>query len=132
MKFTQIITTLAFFATFASQPLEDDDTSINDITSRVKRADSRPVYRVLYFRGGVAEAFAQEFSNSNYKDNISHTRKIYWNEALNFYDETTRAAAIWNSEKRRIIKSWKPWYNVYNVDNQFNFYADGINLDISM
>ena len=60
---------------------------------------------------------------NNVNKSITLTDKMDLSGAEQIYAETTRAACIWNTHTQMIVKSWKPFYNIYNVEAQFREYA---------
>ena len=96
--------------------------------SRVKRhGDS---YRVLFYQGGLAESLFEGGLDYHGVDinGIRHTDEMDMAAAEKIYDATSRAAAIWDSHDQKIVKSWKPFYNIFNVKAEFRKYALDLQL----
>ena len=126
MKFLAIITTiLATFTLLNAYPTNPQPEGESDNQgNRVKRHHDIK-YRVLFYQGGLAESLLEGVLDLNGVDinGIRHTDVMDIQAANRLYDAATRAKAIWDTYEQKIVKSWKPWYNVFNVDAEFRKYA---------
>ena len=125
MKFLGITTILAAIALLNAYPNDPNpEGEFDNQGSRVKRHDD-DTYRVLFYPGGLAESAGDGalFFNGVDINSIRYTAKMDLEAAETIYQATTRAAAIWDSNDQKIVKYWKPFYNILNVKSQFRLFA---------
>ena len=131
MKFHSIyiLTILGLFAFTDAHPKPNNDD--RDHPQRIKRQSANDKwYRVVYYSGGVAgelldTVFLPFKAPVAIHDpsGLEHTALMTYEQARDIYDQTTRAAGIWNTGSMKYVKYWQPWYYLEDNKPVFEKYA---------